>query len=61
MERHDIDEHAAFTMLRDASRTSNRKIVDVAEAIASSRAMLPAREGRSGDGSGEPPVGDGPA
>ena len=43
MERHDIDEQAAFTMLRDAARRRNRKLVDVAEALVVSRALLPDR------------------
>ncbi|HUF58313.1 MAG TPA: ANTAR domain-containing protein [Actinomycetota bacterium] len=43
MERHDISEQAAFDMLRDASRRTNRKLVDLAEAIVTSRTMLPAR------------------
>jgi response regulator NasT len=43
MERHDIDEQAAFSMLRDQARSSNRKLVDVADAVVSSRAMLPSR------------------
>jgi AmiR/NasT family two-component response regulator len=43
MERHNVDEQAAFSMLRDEARRSNRKLVDVADAIVSSRSMLPAR------------------
>ena len=43
MERHDMNEQAAFNMLRDEARRSNRKLVDVADAVVSSRAMLPAR------------------
>jgi AmiR/NasT family two-component response regulator len=43
MERHDMDEQAAFSMLRDEARRSNRKLVDVADAVVSSRSMLPAR------------------
>lgn len=41
MERHDIDEQAAFSMLRDQARRSNRKLIDVADAVVASRAMLP--------------------
>ena len=48
MERHDIDEQSAFKMLRDEARRSNRKLVDVADAVVASRSMLPARSG-SGD------------
>jgi AmiR/NasT family two-component response regulator len=43
MERHDIDEQAAFAMLRDKARHSNRKLIDVADAVVASRSMLPAR------------------
>ena len=43
MERHGIDEQAAFNMLRDAARRSNRKLVDVAEGVVSMRTLLPAR------------------
>ena len=41
MERHGVDEQEAFGMLRDHSRRSNRKIVDVAEAVVSSHRLLP--------------------
>jgi response regulator NasT len=41
MERHDIAEHAAFSMLRDEARRTNRKLVDVADAVVSSRSLLP--------------------
>jgi response regulator NasT len=41
MERHAIDEHAAFEMLRAQSRRTGRKLVDVAEAIVDSHLMLP--------------------
>jgi AmiR/NasT family two-component response regulator len=43
MERHDIDEQAAFDMLRDQARRTHRKLVDVADAVVASRSMLPAR------------------
>lgn len=43
MERHAIDEKQAFTMLRDEARRTNRKITDVAEAVALSVTLLPAR------------------
>jgi response regulator NasT len=45
MERHGIDEKQAFTMLRDEARRTNRKITDVAEAVALSVTLLPARPG----------------
>lgn len=41
MERHRVDEEAAFNMLRDAARRSNRKVVDVAEAVLTSHPLLP--------------------
>jgi AmiR/NasT family two-component response regulator len=41
MERHSIDEAAAFDMLRDHSRTSNRKLVDVASAVVDGHRLLP--------------------
>jgi AmiR/NasT family two-component response regulator len=43
MERHGIDEQAAFDMLRDESRRTNQKLVDLAEAVVVSRSMLPVR------------------
>ena len=46
MERHGIHEQAAFDMLRDEARRTNRKLVDLAQAVVTSRSMLPAR--RSG-------------
>jgi AmiR/NasT family two-component response regulator len=41
MERHSVDETAAFDMLRKHSRTSNRKLVDVASAVVDGHALLP--------------------
>lgn len=41
MERHAIDEKQAFTMLREEARRTNRKITDVAEAVALSVRLLP--------------------
>lgn len=46
MERHGIDEGEAFAMLRDHSRRTNRKIVDVAGAVAASHRLCRTR--RSG-------------
>ena len=45
MERHAIDEKQAFTMLREEARRTNRKITDIAEAVALSVRLLPARLG----------------
>lgn len=43
MERHSIDEETAFNMLRDESRRTNRKLIDLAEAVVTSLSMLPVR------------------
>ncbi len=43
MERHGLDEQRAFEMLRDEARRTSRKITDVAEAVAVSVRLLPAR------------------
>jgi AmiR/NasT family two-component response regulator len=40
MERHGIDERAAFDLLRDQARRSQTKVVDVAEAVVSSHRLL---------------------
>jgi AmiR/NasT family two-component response regulator len=45
MERHAVDEQAAFTMLRDHSRSVNRRLVDVAAAVVDGHALLPKGEG----------------
>jgi AmiR/NasT family two-component response regulator len=41
MERHSIDEPAAFELLREHARSTNRKLVDVSAAVVDSRALLP--------------------
>jgi len=41
MERHSVDEGAAFEMLRTHSRAANRKLVDVAGAVVDGHALLP--------------------
>ena len=41
MERHAINDEAAFEMLREHSRTSNRKLVDIATAVVDSHPLLP--------------------
>ena len=43
MERHGIDEEAAFNMLRDQARRTNRKLVDLADAVVSGHPLLPSR------------------
>jgi AmiR/NasT family two-component response regulator len=41
MERHSIDEAAAFEMLRAHSRAANRRLVDIAAAVVDGHALLP--------------------
>ena len=41
MERHSVEEAKAFEMLRDHSRTANRKLVDVAGAVVDGHRLLP--------------------
>jgi response regulator NasT len=41
MERHPVDEAAAFEMLREQSRISNRKLVDLAAAVVDGHRLLP--------------------
>jgi AmiR/NasT family two-component response regulator len=41
MERHSVDEPAAFEMLREHSRSMNRKLVDVASAVVDGHRLLP--------------------
>jgi response regulator NasT len=41
MERHSVDEAAAFELLRGEARTANRKLVDVAAAVVDGHRLLP--------------------
>jgi AmiR/NasT family two-component response regulator len=41
MERHSVDEAAAFQMLRDHARAGNRKLVDIASAVVDGHPLLP--------------------
>jgi AmiR/NasT family two-component response regulator len=41
MERHSVDEAAAFEMLRDHSRASNRRLIDIATAVVDGHRLLP--------------------
>ena len=41
MERHCIDENAAFEMLRERSRIDNRKLIDLAAAVVDGHRLLP--------------------
>ena len=43
MERHGVDDKAAFGRLRDHARAGNRRVVDVAQAVVDGHALLPAR------------------
>jgi len=48
MERHAIDDKAAFQRMRDHARSGNRRVVDVAKAVVDGHALLPARSGKTG-------------
>jgi AmiR/NasT family two-component response regulator len=55
MERHGIDERAAFDMLREHARRTQRKLVEVAEGVVSAHRLLPARpEAASSQGASDP-------
>jgi len=41
MERHSIDEPAAFELLRERARSTNQKLVDIASAVVDSYGLLP--------------------
>jgi response regulator NasT len=41
MERHSVDEHAAFELLREHARSSNRRVLDVAHAVIDGHGLLP--------------------
>jgi AmiR/NasT family two-component response regulator len=41
MERHNVDEPAAFELLREHSRTNNRKLFDLATAVVDAQRLLP--------------------
>ncbi len=41
MERHSIDEHAAFELLREHARSSNRRVLDLARAVIDGHGLLP--------------------
>jgi response regulator NasT len=43
MERHQVDERAAFALLREQARARNRRVVDVARSVVEGHALLPAR------------------
>jgi response regulator NasT len=43
MERHGVDERQAFELLRQQARRSNRRVIDLAHAVADGHALLPGR------------------
>jgi response regulator NasT len=43
MERHGVDERRAFELMRQQARRSNRRVVDLAHAVADGHALLPGR------------------
>jgi AmiR/NasT family two-component response regulator len=43
MERHGIDERAAFDLMRDHARAQSRRVVDVAMSVVEGHALLPKR------------------
>ena len=45
MERHSLDEAAAFAMLREHARAGNRKLIDIAVAVVDGHALLPKQAG----------------
>jgi AmiR/NasT family two-component response regulator len=45
MERHSIDEDAAFEKLRERSRIDNRKLIDLAAAVVDAHRLLPKEPG----------------
>jgi AmiR/NasT family two-component response regulator len=45
MERHGIDDRAAFALLRDHARRNGRKVVDVARSVDEGHALLPKETG----------------
>jgi AmiR/NasT family two-component response regulator len=49
MERHSVDDSAAFDMLRDRSRAANRKLVDIAAAVVDGHSLLPKHAAQASD------------
>lgn len=43
MERHGVDEEAAFNLLRDHARRKQAKLVDIAQAVVAGHPLLPAK------------------
>ena len=44
MERHSLDDDAAFALLRDEARRTNRKVVELARAVSDGHSLLPGRD-----------------
>jgi AmiR/NasT family two-component response regulator len=49
MERHSVDDDAAFEMLRERSRIANRKLIDLAAAVVDGHRLLPKAPTASGE------------
>jgi response regulator NasT len=43
MERHSVGEREAFELLRDQARATNRRVVEIAQAVLDGHALLPKR------------------
>ncbi len=43
MERHGVDERAAFELMRQQARRSNRRVIELARAVADGHSLLPSR------------------
>jgi hypothetical protein len=56
MERHQIPEREAFELLRSHARSSGRKLIDVAEAVATSHLLLAGRSDPASQNSRPAPV-----
>jgi AmiR/NasT family two-component response regulator len=54
MERHGLDEQQAFELLRRSARRTNRKIVDMAEAILAAHSLLPSSRPMEREPKGDP-------
>ena len=58
MERHKIDERQAFEMLRDQSRRSGRKLIDIAMSVLEGHLLLPSKTSNPTPGRDGAPRGD---
>jgi len=55
MERHAVDEAVAFGLLRQHSRTTNRRLIDIAGAVGDGHALLPGPHAPEGGSEQVPP------